>query len=39
MVGRKPNVNPTDCVNAVLMFKERVVAENEGEKSKCLLCL
>lgn len=32
MVGRKPKVNPTECVNAVMTFKERVVTENEGKK-------
>lgn len=34
MVGRKPMVNPTECVAAVMKFKERVVIENNGEKSE-----
>lgn len=36
MVGRKPNVNPTECVTAVMTFKERVVTENEGKKCEYL---
>lgn len=31
MVGRKPNVNPTECVAAVIHFKKQVVIKNEGE--------
>jgi len=34
MVGRKPLVDPLRIINAVLHFKNSVIEENNGEKSK-----
>jgi hypothetical protein len=33
-MGRKSNVNPTECVAVVMTFKERVMTENEMKKSE-----
>lgn len=34
MKGRKPAVNPLNIVETVFKFKERVVTEVDGKKSK-----
>jgi len=34
MKGRKPAVHPDVVVEAVLQFKDRIVIEDNGEKSK-----
>lgn len=34
MKGRKPAVHPDVVVEAVLQFKDRIVVEDNGEKSK-----
>jgi len=40
MVGRKGAVQPSDIINSVLKFKERVVLKNEkNEFGKCFLFL
>lgn len=38
MVGRKPAISPSVVVEALLLFKERVIFINsEGEKSKYII--
>lgn len=39
MVGRKPKVSPSECIAAVMNFKERVVIDNERKKGKYLLLI
>lgn len=34
MVGRKPSVDPLRIINAVLYYKNSVIEENNGVKSK-----
>lgn len=34
MVGRKCSVEPAEIIAAVLRFKDRVIDENQGMKSK-----
>lgn len=38
MAGRKASVDPSRIINAVLHFKNRVVEEKNGEKSKYIIC-
>jgi len=34
MGGRKPVISPDEVINIILNFKERVITEVNGEKSK-----
>ena len=34
MKGRKPSIHPDLVVEAVLQFKDRIIIEDNGEKSK-----
>lgn len=37
MKGRKPAIHPDEVVEAVLQFKDRIVIEDKGEKSKWII--